>query len=371
MGGIFEPFLQPGKKEDTIAFTPDVILSELVLKDILPPNEQLELMKKHKQFKLSLPEQKQLVQQVLDSLQNSQPLNSQQLLKHVGGDKSELTATGNMLLRSSKVGALVSLELYRHAMDIGDDQGTFSYANMLYRGYQGTIKNEEKGVELMSILARKGHPYAQMNLAAIIMRTQPDKVKQAIQLYELAARSGISSAYTELGRMYRLGYGVHQDHNKAMEYFRKGTAVDSGGNPQCHFMLGVYYSSGLGTTSKEPDQTKAFKHFQKAAIKGLPEAQYNVGLRFLKGHGVEQNMFNAAEFFTMAATQGFQLAQANLASMYVEGRGVKKDTEQATQWFMKAAGGGGPIGKEAQQQLDLLTNGGGGKAGGNSKCTIM
>lgn len=288
------------------------------------------------------------------------------------------------------MGAPVALELYRHAMELGDDQGTFSYANMLYRGkkkkihntmhcidrypialclgYRGTEKNEERGIELMSALARKGHPYAQMNLAAILMRTQPDMVKQAVQLYELAGRSGISSAYTELGRMYRLGYGVHQDHTKAMDYFRKGTASEAGGNPQCHFMLGVYYSSGLGTESKEPDQAKAFKHFQKAAIKGMPEAQYNVGLRFLKGHGVEPNMFNAAEFFTMAASQGFQLAQANLASMYLEGRGVKKDVAQGTDWLKKAAAGGGSIGKEAQQQLDQLSTG---KSGSDSKCTIM
>jgi hypothetical protein len=57
--------------------------------DLLPPDEQLELMKKHKQFKLSLPQQKQLVQLVLDSLQKSQPLTSQDLLKC----KSSLTDT--------------------------------------------------------------------------------------------------------------------------------------------------------------------------------------------------------------------------------------------------------------------------------------
>ncbi|KAI8089147.1 uncharacterized protein BX664DRAFT_365351 [Halteromyces radiatus] len=388
MGGVFEPFLQPSKKEDINHFTPEVTLADLTLQgkrakkyfntksltlssfyemniDLLPPDDQLELEIKHKQRKLSLEAHKQVVQYVLTALQDSQPLNSQQLLQLAGNQKSELTALGNMLLRSSKVGTPVSLELYRQAMELGDDQGTFSYANMIYRGYRGTEKQEEKGIQILSKLAQKGHPYAQMNLASILMRSEPDRVKQAIQLYELAGKSGISNAYMELGRMYRLGYGVHQDHTKAMNYFQKGAA---GGNPQCHFMLGVYFSSGLGTSSKEPDQVKAFKHFQKAAIKGLPEAQYNVGLRFLKGHGVEANMFNAAEFFTMAASQGFQLAQANLASMYVEGRGVRRDVEQAKHWFGKAAAAGGPIGKEAQQQLDQLSTT---NENGGSKCIIM
>jgi TPR repeat protein len=112
-------------------------------------------------------------------------------------------------------------------------------------------------------LARKGHPYAQMNLAAIVMRTKQDGGKAAVQLYELAGRGGLDQAWTELGRMYRAGLGVAQDHDKAMEYFRKGA---QSGNPQCNFMLGVYYSTPQGETAA--DQAAAFKHFQKAAIRG-------------------------------------------------------------------------------------------------------
>lgn len=250
-------------------------------------------------------------------------------------------------------------------MEKGDDRGAFSYANMIYRGYRGTPKNQDEGIKIMSQLAQKGHPYAQMNLAAILMRTQPDRVDNAIKLYELAGQAGLDSAYSELGRMYRLGYGVHQDHKKAMDYFRKGA---QNGNAQCNFMLGVYCSSGLANEDKEPDQNKAFKHFQKAAVKGMAEAQYNVGLRFLKGHGVEANSFNAAEFFRMAALQGFQLAQVNLAGMYSEGRGVKSDLQEARKWLEKAAAAGGAIGKDAQKRIDQLDEIQGKK---RDKCTIM
>ncbi|KAG1225468.1 hypothetical protein G6F68_019922 [Rhizopus microsporus] len=86
-------------------------------------------------------------------------------------------------------------------MEKGDDRGAFSYANMIYRGYRGTVKDEEKGIQIMSQLAQKGHPYAQMNLAAIIMRTHPNRVDAALQLYELAGGAGLDSAYTELGRI--------------------------------------------------------------------------------------------------------------------------------------------------------------------------
>ncbi|CAO3636797.1 unnamed protein product [Cunninghamella blakesleeana] len=320
-------------------------------------------MIKNKQVKSTISEQKQIFELILNNLQNNTPINKDKLLKLIKNNKSELTSLGNMILRLSQVGTPLALKLYEQAMILEDDQGTFSYASMIYRGYRGTIKDEELGIKLISDLARKGHPYAQMNLGSIIMRQEPDRVQQAIQLYELAGKNGIGQAYLELGRMYRLGYGVHQNHQKAIDYFQKGSQLN---HPQCHFMLGVYASSGLGNTSKVPDQAKAFKYFQKAAMKGLPEAQYNVGLRFLKGHGCEPNMFNAAEFMKMAATQDFQLAQANLANMYLEGRGLQKDVDQARFWFEKAISKGGTIGKEAQKQLQSLDD-----KKNNSKCMIM
>ena len=368
MGGIFEPFLNDKidkkviKEEEPISVQD--LLKKVTVKDLLPDDDVLKLSLEHKQTTLPIEKQKELTAEVLDLVKNERH-DAKKILRFVDNKAAELTAFGNILLRSSKYGAPLALELYKYAMENGDDRGAFSYANMVYRGYNGTLKNEDEGIRIMSQLAQKGHPYAQMNLAAILMRTQSDQVPAAIKLYELAGQAGLDNAYSELGRMYRLGYGVHQDHKKAIEYFTKGA---QSGNPQCNFMLGVYYSSGLGNDEREPDQKKAFKHFQKAAVKGLSEAQYNVGLRFLKGHGVEANSFNAAEFFRMAALQGFQLAQVNLAGMYSEGRGVKSDLDEARQWLEKAAAQGGSIGKDAQKRIEQLDEIQGKK---RDKCNIM
>lgn len=251
-------------------------------------------------------------------------------------------------------------------MEAGDDTAAFSYANMLYRGHGGIAKDVDRGIQILTDLARKGHPYAQMNLAAIVMRTKEDGGKTAVQLYELAGRGGIDSAWAELGRMHRAGLGVAQDHQKAMEYFRKGA---QSGNPQCNFMLGVYYSAPQD--GSPADQTVAFKHFQKAAIKGMPEAQYNVGLRYFSGNGVEQNFVNAAEFYLMAAAQGFPLAESNLARMYYEGRGVKPSLEKAEKLWRKLAERGGPIGKDAEKCLEQYINNQQSRPSDKTKCTIM
>ncbi|KAI7870979.1 hypothetical protein BDF14DRAFT_1767073 [Spinellus fusiger] len=364
--GIFEPFLDTSAKSEQPSLSYQDILQRTTVQDLLPAKDQHELMLKHQPMGLSIENQKKITTIALACVHSSQTLSqeqTEQILELADRKASELTALGNIILRSSQCGAPVALELYKCAMTQGEDTGAFSYASMIYRGYRGTPKKEEEGVRIMSTLAQKGHPYAQMNLAAILMRTQPEKVSAALQLYTLAGKGGQDSAYAELGRMYRLGYGVHQDHGKAIEHFKQGART---GNPQCNFMLGVYYSSGLGMDN-EPDQTKAFKYFQKAAVKGMPEAQYNVGLRFLKGYGVEANHFNAAEFFRMAALQGFQLAQANLAAMYVEGRGVRKDLEEARSLLIKAAASGGSIGKESQRRLEAME----GSPKEKSKCAIM
>ncbi|ORX51177.1 HCP-like protein [Hesseltinella vesiculosa] len=328
--------------------------------DILPIDEQFLQLLEHKQLKKDMSVYKEVIQYVLHQLQTDKDVKTARVMKIIGQDIPEITALGNALLQNSKDSAPVAQELYRQAMLAGDDQGSFSYASMLYRGYGGTPTDEEEATKLFSRLSKKGHPYAQMNLASIIMRSHPQRVSDAIQLYELAGKSGVSDAYMELGRMYRLGYGVHQDHQKAKHYFQQGTE-NGMSNPRCHFMLGVYCSS----PENESDLRKAFQHFQVAAAKGLPEAQYNVGLRYLKGQGVDANPYNAAEFFTMASLQDFQIAQVNLANMYLHGNGIKKDMNKASYWFGKAAALGGTIGNEAKSQLVQL------QAKESNTCAVM
>ncbi|KAJ8661312.1 hypothetical protein O0I10_003062 [Lichtheimia ornata] len=357
MGGIFEPFLESSTPKAKQSARPaPKPLSALTMKDVLPSDDQLQLILQHKETTLDIEKQKEIMNAILKEAP------SDELLKMAPA--SELSALGNIVIRGSRDGTLAALALYKAAMEGGDDRGAFSYATMLHRQAMSNNQTDPQALDILSKLARKGHPYAQMNLASIIMRSQPDQIASAIKLYELAAKGGIDKAYVELGRMYRIGYGVHQDHQKAYQYFEQGAKR---GDAQCNFMLGVYHSSQMGVV--EENQEKAFKYFQKAAMRGMPEAQYNVGFRFLKGHGVQRNTYNAAEFLRMAAMQGFQLAQINLGAMYMQGDGVKKDMDEARHWLEKAAALGGKMGQDAQQRLASLD--GAGHTKGGSSCNIM
>lgn len=72
------------------------------------------------------------------------------------------------------------------------------------------------------------------------------------------------------------------------------------------------------------------------AYKGDPEAQYQLGMIYLKGVGTDADPKFAVEWFRMAATQGHLAAQLALADCYTYGWGVEIDENQAEYWRNKS-----------------------------------
>lgn len=72
------------------------------------------------------------------------------------------------------------------------------------------------------------------------------------------------------------------------------------------------------------------------AYKGDAEAQYQLGMIYLRGEGVEINQKSAAEWFKLAAEQGHMAAQLALADCYTYGWGVEVDESKAEYWKNKS-----------------------------------
>ena len=53
---------------------------------------------------------------------------------------------------------------------------------------------------------------------------------------------------------------------------------------------------------------KAFELYTQAAMQGMPAAQFNLGLMYGKGNGVEQDNLLAYVWASLAAAQGLALA---------------------------------------------------------------
>lgn len=104
---------------------------------------------------------------------------------------------------------------------------------------------------------------------------------------------------------------------------------------------------------KNPRQaTESFWKIYTDALRGDRDAQYQVGVMFERGMGVEKDDTKAAEWYEKAAVQGHVDAQYNIAIMYASGRGVTRNEPIAMMWLALAAKQGD---KEARKLLlDLI-----------------
>ena len=84
------------------------------------------------------------------------------------------------------------------------------------------------------------------------------------------------------------------------------------------------YEAGV-TAYYRQDYETALREFKTDAAAGDENAQYNVGLMYLKGEGVPQNPEEAARWFHRAAMQGQVDAQSFLGALHADGHGVHQD----------------------------------------------
>ena len=115
-------------------------------------------------------------------------------------------------------------------------------------------------------------------------------------------------------------------------------------------ILGGGYQSYL-----KGDYKAAYDEWLPLAELGDAEAQFNLGVLYDEGAGVERDLATAADWYRKAATQGFIDAQTNLGIMYYHGLGVDRDHELAAHWFRLAADQGDT---EARDYLQRIQNAG-------------
>jgi TPR repeat protein len=92
------------------------------------------------------------------------------------------------------------------------------------------------------------------------------------------------------------------------------------------------------------DYKGALAAWQPMAAQGNPVAQNNLGIMYLDGKGVPQNMSEAIRYLSLSAAAGSSLGQNNLGGLYREGKGVARDYNLAARWFTAAAGQGNSAG---------------------------
>ena len=117
------------------------------------------------------------------------------------------------------------------------------------------------------------------------------------------------------------------------------------------FVLIVIAAFSIVPNTTHANSDPDFSGTLKAAKQGKAEAQYNLGVMYYNGQGVNKDYSKAVYWYTKAAEQGGAEAQFKLGLMYNNGLGVNEDYTKAVYWHTKAAEQGGA---EAQYILGLM-----------------
>ena len=142
--------------------------------------------------------------------------------------------------------------------------------------------------------------------------------------YKRAAELGHSGGQAQLGLLYMNGTGVQQDYALAAKWLLQSAMTVSPPRKFTKAKQEAHLEAAPSPTTTPPSQ-------------GNESAQFNLGLCYANGTGVDKNSRLAAEWYEKAASKGFAAAQHNLGVMLENGNGVAKNPSLAVSWYTKAA----------------------------------
>lgn len=97
------------------------------------------------------------------------------------------------------------------------------------------------------------------------------------------------------------------------------------------------YANENDTQRNNITRSAAFWKLYTDALRGEKTAQFETGVMFERGMGVEMNQTQAARWYEKAAIQEHKDAQYNIGIMYATGRGVEQNEKFAMMWLACAA----------------------------------
>jgi TPR repeat protein len=149
----------------------------------------------------------------------------------------------------------------------------------------------------------------------------PQKEMEMKELLNRAADQGHADATHRLRQQYPEGAE------------RDALLLRSGelGSLEAQRDLGALYATGDWTGPR--DSVRAVEWYRRAAERGHPDAQYNLGFMYLLGEGVQADPNEGVRWLRRSADLGDECAIRLLADLYRNGRyGISADTAEARVW---------------------------------------
>ena len=188
--------------------------------------------------------------------------------------------------------------------------------------YADSILFDLVGLDFVDLSIKEKNEAELNKLIASLLSKKPTQLREKDNAITLSAEE-----------LFKKGYDFYrkEQYIEAFSYFKKSAEQRLA---KAQFNLGLMYDEGQGV---DQDNKQAVYWYRKAAEQGHARAQNNLGLMYGKGQGVNQDNKQAVYWYRKAAEQGLAEAQFNLGSMYEKGQGVERDNKQAVYWHRKAA----------------------------------
>ena len=123
---------------------------------------------------------------------------------------------------------------------------------------------------------------------------------EALANWRTAAEDNDRGAAYRLGLALLDGVTAKRDTKKALEWLKKSAKL---GEPRAYRELGFLYDRGEAGLKKSP--RLAARYYLRAARQNLPDAQYNIGVMYENGEGIDQDVVSAYMFYTLAIDNDF------------------------------------------------------------------
>jgi TPR repeat protein len=162
---------------------------------------------------------------------------------------------------------------------------------------------------------------------------------EAIRLLRSAAEKGHVPAMIHLGSHYLTGNGVDRSARTAFQYYSMAVKLFFKNTLLLPILILVLILLAICLVCKTSSLCSSIKTrlLLKFSRPDSPKAQYEKGLRYLHGKGIQKQVVEARRLFERAAAQNYAPAQVQIGLFFKEGLIVQESRVKATEWFQKAA----------------------------------
>ena len=149
--------------------------------------------------------------------------------------------------------------------------------------------------------------------------------EESFRWYEIAAKGGIVRAMEKVGECLKTGTYTEKSTSRYLDYAAKAASL---------VRAWGLLETGLHVREERPED--AFLYMDASARQGSLEAEYHLGMMYLRGEGCERNVREGEACLREAAARGHAGSALELGNLFYQDILVEREDDQAYFWYSRA-----------------------------------